>query len=275
MGEKSIFVTEFVQNKHKNQNRGHGPCGRKQELKPNLRPSGYSGRNSYRDSYHDDSYGDWNDDKPSQFPARGDYDSRGDYDRRGGYDGSGDAPRSFRGPPRPDNDGYEYVLVKKDPSMSRMDDGPYRRDSPMRRGREFDRYSPPHRGRMSPPPMMRGGGPMRNRDGPRDRFNPMARNQRNRQPGPPAKFRPLQENKVFIGGLAKHTTNDTLMGYFSQFGDIFDHIVMSHPSGISKGFGFVTFSERDSVDKCLNAGPHYIDGQDVNVKKAVLNPSKQ
>ena len=36
--------------------------------------------------------------------------------------------------------------------MSRTDDEPYRRgtDSPMRRGREFDRYFPPQRGRGSP-----------------------------------------------------------------------------------------------------------------------------
>jgi len=63
-----------------------------------------------------------------------------------------------------------------------------------------------------------------------------------------------------------------LWGYFSQFGEIFDHIVMTHPSGISKGFGFVTFQNRDSVDICLNSGPHNVDGTEVNVKKAVRDP---
>ena len=99
------------------------------------------------------------------------------------------------------------------------------------------------------------------------RYNPIASLQLNMQPGIPPKFRLLQDSKIFIGGLAKHTTADTLLGYFSQFGDIFDHIVMSHPSG------FVSFFEMDSVDKCLNAGPHYIDGQVVNVKKAALVPA--
>jgi len=166
MGEKYILVTEFVE-KEKAKKAGYGPCGRKQEVSPHMkqefqdRPS--SGRNFYneppRDPYYDDSYGNWHDDKPSQFSGRG------DYDRRQGFD----APA-----------GYDYVLVKRQPGfpMSRMDEGPYRRgrEFPMRRGREFDGYGPP--------PMMRGG-PMRNHGGPRDRFNPMARPHRNRQPGFP------------------------------------------------------------------------------------------
>jgi len=312
MGEKSIFVTEFVQNKHKSSSRGYGPCGRKQDVPPQPDrqtpyPAGrHSNREPRRESFHDDSYGSWYDDEPRQSSERGDYGRRsqgydeprkysgvGDYDRRSqdydeprkfsgigdygrrsqGYDeprhyGSGDGPRSFRSPPRSDRDGYEYVLVKKQPSLprSRMDDY---RDSPVRRSRDYDGYS----NRRSPPPTMRGG-PMRNRGGSRDRFNPMGRpQQQGRKPGPGSDYK--QENKVFIGGLSRSTNSDSLWDYFSKFGEIFDHIVMTHPSGDSKGFGFVTFQKRDSLDICLNSGPHNVDGAEVNVQKAVRNPVKK
>jgi len=270
MEEKTIFVTEFVQNKHKSSAKGYGPCGRKQDLpppQPNRQapyPAGrHFNREPKRDSFHNDSYGDWYDDEPRQSSGRGGYDRRS-YDEPRHY-GSGDGPRSFRSPPRSDRDGYEYVLVKKQPDFprSRMDDY---RDSPVGRSRDYDGYS----NRRSPPPTMRGG-PMRNRGGPRDRFNPIGRpQQKGRQNGPRPDYK--QENKVFIGGLAKNSNSDSLWGYFSQFGEIFDHIVMTHPSGISKGFGFVTFQNRDSVDICLNSGPHNVDGTEVNVKKAVRDP---
>ena len=66
------------------------------------------------------------------------------------------------------------------------------------------------------------------------------------------------------------------MAQFSKFGEIFDYNVRSHPSGISKGFYFITFAERELVDRRLNAGPHFIDGVEVNVKIASkLIPGKE
>jgi len=317
MGEKYILVTEFVE-KEKAKKAAYGPCGRKQDIKIPMKQesqdnSKSSGRNFYneppRDPYYDDSYGNWYDDKPSQFSGRGDYDRRSFQS----YDGSGDGPqRSFRAPARPAParsaparaapirevpDGYEYILVKKQPElpMSRMDEGPYVRDRefPMRRSAEFDRYSPPHDGygppqrsrALPPPPPMMRGGPMRNRGGPRDRFNPIARPQRNNQMVRPQHDNNnvmqrgyidkskwiLQDNKLKITGLSRHSNNDTMGAYFSQFGEIFEAVVICDPSGESRQFGFVTFVEKASVDDVLNSGPHFFDGSDINVKKAIFH----
>ena len=263
MGEKFIMVTEFVDKKDRNKNKNYGPCGRKQDVKP----QGQDRQQDYyggRQTYHDDSYGDWNE-------SRDDYDMRG-YDEPRHY-GGGDGPRSFRGP-REAPEGFEYVLVKK---QSRDD---FRRDPPMRPPmRDFDGYDS-YGGRNSNSPMMRGG-PMRNREGPRDRFNPMGRPQqrgmqRQRKPGPPPKFASMQDTKLFCGGLSKMTNDNRLYDYFYQFGEIVDHIVMCDKhTGVPKGFGFVTFAQKDAVERCLQAGPHHLDGHDINVKKAEVNPGKK
>jgi len=194
-------------------------------------------------SSHDDSYGNWCDDEPSQSSGRGDYRSHG-------------PPKYIV------KDGYEYELVRKVP-----DSDDYRQD---RRSRDYDGYS----NRRSPPPMMRG--PMRNRGGPRDRFNPMGRPQRGgRKSGAPAGYgyKPLQENKVFVGGLSMETHNESLYNYFSQFGEVFDHIVMAHPNGHPKGFGYVTFANNEALTACLNAGEHHLDGAKVNVQKGKVHKS--
>ena len=57
------------------------------------------------------------------------------------------------------------------------------------------------------------------------------------------------------------------MAHFSKFRETINHVVMIHPLAISKGFGFVIFTERDSVGKCFNADPHFTDDVEVNVKK--------
>ena len=255
MGEKLIKVTEFVEKKDRNKN--YGRCGRKQDIKPVAQHRQQDNYHS-RQSYHDNPYND-----------RSGYDKRG-YDEPRHY-GERDSPRSFRGPSEAP-EGYEYVLVKKD--SSRMDC--FRRGPPMPPPmRNFDGYSQMHGSRNSP--MMRGGS-MRNRN----RFNPMGRpqqvgeQQRQRKQGPPAKFASMQETKLFCGGLSKSTDDNSLIDYFSKYGEIIDQVVMCDKhTGVSKSFGFVTFAHMDAVERCLQDGPHHLDGHDINVKKAEVNPGKK
>ena len=49
--------------------------------------------------------------------------------------------------------------------------------------------------------------------------------------------------KAFIGGLAQHSTRDSLNAYFSQFGQADCVIMMDKASGRSRGFGFVDFQD--------------------------------
>ena len=75
------------------------------------------------------------------------------------------------------------------------------------------------------------------------------------------------------------------MGYFSTYGTIEDCIIMvdrDHSKYLTfsqlfdtfialepRGFGFVTFTDVDSVDKVLAHEDHFIDGKQVECKKAV------
>lgn len=53
---------------------------------------------------------------------------------------------------------------------------------------------------------------------------------------------------------------EKLKKYFSAYGDVQDAVVMKDPvSKRSRGFGFITFFDVDSVDNVLENEPHNID----------------
>lgn len=77
-----------------------------------------------------------------------------------------------------------------------------------------------------------------------------------------------EEGKLFVGGLSWETTQDTLLQYFSKFGDVIDCVVMKNvESGRSRGFGFVTFSDPANMALVLSASvPHTLDGRTIDPK---------
>ncbi|BFZ04526.1 hypothetical protein BsWGS_07565 [Bradybaena similaris] len=81
---------------------------------------------------------------------------------------------------------------------------------------------------------------------------------------------------MFVGGLSWQTTGETLRDYFNKFGDIKEAQVMKDPTTRrSRGFGFVTFMDPDSISKVMETRPHHIDSKGVDPKVAVpkkLNP---
>ena len=88
--------------------------------------------------------------------------------------------------------------------------------------------------------------------------------------GRPKQLEPETFRKLFIGGLSLNTTDDTLREYFSKYGELLDCVVMRDgQSKKSRGFGFVSFSTKEEVDKAMNARPHEIDGKTVDPKRAV------
>jgi len=59
--------------------------------------------------------------------------------------------------------------------------------------------------------------------------------------------------KLFIGGLAWHTTDDTLREGFAQYGTVEEAVVVKdRDTNRSRGFGFVRFSSKDEADKALS-----------------------
>eukprot|EP00808_Paulinella_micropora_P020601 g67603.t1 len=74
--------------------------------------------------------------------------------------------------------------------------------------------------------------------------------------------------KIFVGGL--HDLNEEqFREYFEKFGTVTDCIIMTHPdSGRSRGFGFITYDNEDSVTAVLGQ-EHQVLGRTVECKAAV------
>ncbi|XP_076346054.1 RNA-binding protein Musashi homolog Rbp6-like isoform X2 [Tachypleus tridentatus] len=69
--------------------------------------------------------------------------------------------------------------------------------------------------------------------------------------------------------MKPRTILETLKEYFGRYGDITEVMVMKDPSTRrSRGFGFITFADPNSVDKVLANGPHELDGKKVDPKVA-------
>ncbi|DAA72655.1 TPA_exp: Uncharacterized protein A8136_5965 [Trichophyton benhamiae CBS 112371] len=81
--------------------------------------------------------------------------------------------------------------------------------------------------------------------------------------------------KLFIGGLAWHTTDDTLREGFSKFGTIEEAIVVKdRDTNRSRGFGFVRFSSDSEADAALTAmNNQEFDGRVIRVDKATERSS--
>ncbi|MBD3253231.1 RNA-binding protein [Candidatus Pacearchaeota archaeon] len=60
------------------------------------------------------------------------------------------------------------------------------------------------------------------------------------------------ENKIFVGNLSFEVSKEDLEKHFSEFGEIEEtRLITDRFSGKSKGFGFITFKEKESADKAI------------------------
>jgi len=75
--------------------------------------------------------------------------------------------------------------------------------------------------------------------------------------------------KIFVGGLLPTTTLQDLKDYFCGFGNIEEAVIMEESStGRSRGFGFVTYDNEDSVEQVVGK-LHTIHDKRVECKRAV------
>jgi RNA recognition motif-containing protein len=59
--------------------------------------------------------------------------------------------------------------------------------------------------------------------------------------------------RVYVGNLAKTTTEDEIKTLFAQEGEVASvDLVKDRDSGLSKGFAFVTMTSQESADKAIN-----------------------
>ncbi|GBG81821.1 hypothetical protein CBR_g34002 [Chara braunii] len=61
------------------------------------------------------------------------------------------------------------------------------------------------------------------------------------------------EYRCFVGGLAWATDDRALENAFRQCGDVVDcKVILDRETGRSRGFGFVTFADEDSMNKAIS-----------------------
>ena len=86
----------------------------------------------------------------------------------------------------------------------------------------------------------------------------------------------MRTKKLFVGGLPQTVTEEIFKGYFEQFGKVDDWVIMvDKVTGKSRGFGFITFDNEDSVELVISRYlENKIDGKWVECKKALPKDSQ-
>jgi RNA-binding protein Musashi len=76
--------------------------------------------------------------------------------------------------------------------------------------------------------------------------------------------------KIFVAGLPQDLMEEEFQQYFSNFGTIIEAVIKTDKTtGVSRGFGFITFTTSAAVDKVMAQTSHTISGNAVDVKIAV------
>jgi len=83
-------------------------------------------------------------------------------------------------------------------------------------------------------------------------------------------------SKLFVGGLAWATRDETLKAHFEQSGEVTDaKVIMERDTGRSRGFGFVTFVDAESAAKAREAlNGSELDGRSIRVDTATERPDR-
>lgn len=76
--------------------------------------------------------------------------------------------------------------------------------------------------------------------------------------------------KLFVGGLAWATTDESLVRAFEKFGEVEEaRVIMNRDTGQSKGFGFVTMATEDAAYAAMTGlNDTKLDGRSIRVSEA-------
>ena len=78
--------------------------------------------------------------------------------------------------------------------------------------------------------------------------------------------------KLYVGGLSWNTDESGLRATFEQYGELDEvKIISDRNTGRSRGFGFVTFADRDSADQAISA----LDGQQLDGRSITVNEARE
>ncbi|NXS36405.1 BOLL protein, partial [Pomatostomus ruficeps] len=65
------------------------------------------------------------------------------------------------------------------------------------------------------------------------------------------RFGTVIPNRVFVGGIDFKTDEDDLKKFFAQYGNVTEVNIINDRTGVSKGYGFVTFETQEEAQKIL------------------------
>ena len=76
--------------------------------------------------------------------------------------------------------------------------------------------------------------------------------------------------RIYVGNLPWSVTKDKLVELFSSFGEIEEALVIANKyTGLSRGFGFVTFKKEEDADKAIaKMDEKEVEGRNLVVKEA-------
>lgn len=78
-------------------------------------------------------------------------------------------------------------------------------------------------------------------------------------------------NKIFVGGLSWNTDDHGLRAAFEKFGEVTEsRVITDRDTGRSRGFGFVTFSNHESVTRAIDE----MDGTDLDGRNIKVNEAQ-
>ena len=76
--------------------------------------------------------------------------------------------------------------------------------------------------------------------------------------------------RIYVGNLAKSTTEDEITALFAQEGEVTSvELIKDRNSGLSKGFAFLTMTSQESADKAISKYNAYsLAGNEIKVNIA-------
>ena len=79
-------------------------------------------------------------------------------------------------------------------------------------------------------------------------------------------------NRLYVGNLAFHTTEDSLQRAFSQHGEVVEtKLVLDRETGRSRGFAFVVMGTADEARKAISE----MDGTDLDGRPLRVNEAEE
>lgn len=73
--------------------------------------------------------------------------------------------------------------------------------------------------------------------------------------------------KLYVGNIPWTVSHKELKLYFSKFGNVANSLVIfDKKTGLSKNYGFISFSNRESFENANNCPEHKLEGNNLRVQ---------